>query len=346
MKQDTLTSMDRIVGTLQQKEVDRVPFILALTHHGAIELGISIEDYYKSPENVIKGQILLQEKYQDDAVMGANFFAMEIEGWGGDVLYSKDGPPNTGRPPIRDFEMIDSLASPSFDHLPSYQNTLDIIAGLKEHFGSSMPIVGGVLAPFSLPIVQMGFDRYIELIYEHPDEFKKLMELNIEYSSKWANAQTKAGATFIVSFNPLASSDMIPRDIFLDKGYPVAERTFQKMEGLYGIHLASGRATKTFHDLARLKPIVIGVSASDNVKDLLLSYEMGPTILGNLSGINMVKWTSEQTSQIVKDLLSDVKSLGRLILADNHGEIPYYVPESNLLAISQAMDQYGRLNND
>ena len=344
MKQDSLTSMDRIVRTLQQKEVDRVPLILTLTHHGAIELGMSIEDYYHSPENVIKGQILLQEKYQDDAVMGANYFAMEIEGWGGDVLFSKDGPPNTGRPPISNFEKINSLAVPTFDNITSYQNVLDIIVGLKNHFGSSMPIIGGVLAPFSLPIVQMGFDKYIELIYNHPDEFKKLMKLNIAYSAKWANAQTKAGASFIVSFDPMASSDMVPHDIYLSKGFPVAERTFQKMDGLYLIHLASGRTTKTFHDLAKLNPICIGVSSSDNIKDLLLADPNGPTILGNLSGINMVNWSQEQVENAVRSLLSDVKSLGRFILADNHGEIPYFVSESTLLVISQTIDQYGRFN--
>ena len=87
MINDTLNSMERILNTLSHKEVDRIPFILTLTHHGAKELGMSIQEYYKTPENVIKGQKILQEKYQHDAVIGANYFAFEIEPWGGEVIF-------------------------------------------------------------------------------------------------------------------------------------------------------------------------------------------------------------------------------------------------------------------
>jgi uroporphyrinogen decarboxylase len=334
--------MERILNTISIKEVDRIPFILTLTHHGAKELGISIEKYYSAPENVIKGQKILQEKYQHDAVMGANYFAFEIEPFGGEVIFSLDGPPNTGKPPLANKELINSLEVPDFDHLKSYQNTLSIIQGLKVAYGNTMPIVGGVISPFSIPIPQMGFDKYIELLYLSPDEFKVLMKINIEYCTKWANAQLAAGATFIAYFDPMASTDMIPRDLFLKTGYNVAKDTFAGFNGPYAYHFTSGRATNTFGDVSTLNPLVIGISAKDQIKDLIQAYPKGPTVLGNLSGINMVNWSKNYAEKQVKSIIDEVKPLGKFILADNHGEIPYAVSNETLKGISDGIDKYGR----
>lgn len=344
MNGDTLTSTERIMKTVGGEDVDRIPFILTLTHHGAKELGVSIEEYYHSPEKVVRGQLILHKKYQDDALMGANYFAMEIEPFGGEVIFFKDGPPNTGRPPIRDIEIINSLEVPKYDHILSYQNTLDIIRGLKAQVGTEIPIVGGILSPFSIPIVQMGFDRYFELLYRNPDEFNRLMRVNIDYATKWANDQLNAGATFIVYFDPLASTEMIPRKLFLEKGLPVARKVSQAIDGPIGYHFASGAATNTFGDVATLNPVAIGISSKDNIIELHQKFPSRPCILGNLSGINMVNWTQEEAESIVQTILIQGKSSGKFILSDNHGEIPYAVKDETLFGISRAIDRFGRFN--
>jgi uroporphyrinogen decarboxylase len=53
------------------------------------------------------------------------------------------------------------------------------------------PIVGVAMTPFSLPVMQMGFDRYIEIMYERPDLFSRLMEINQDFCISWANAQLR-----------------------------------------------------------------------------------------------------------------------------------------------------------
>ena len=83
---------------------------------------------------------------------------------------------------------------------------------LKEKIGDEAPIIGVVMSPFSLPVMQMGFDNYFDLIYESPELFKHLMEINEKFCVEWANAQLEAGATAICYFNPLASSTIISRE--------------------------------------------------------------------------------------------------------------------------------------
>jgi len=41
-----MTSLQRVLTTLEHKEPDRVPFFLLATMHGAKELGLSIKEYF------------------------------------------------------------------------------------------------------------------------------------------------------------------------------------------------------------------------------------------------------------------------------------------------------------
>jgi uroporphyrinogen decarboxylase len=50
---------------------------------------------------------------------------------------------------------------------------------------------------FSLPVIPMGFDRYIELIYEQPERLARLMQANEEFCVEWSTDQLAAGATAI-----------------------------------------------------------------------------------------------------------------------------------------------------
>ena len=61
-----MTSLERVLTTIGQKEPDRVPYFLLLTMHGAKELKISIKDYFSKGENVYEGQVKLREKFGHD----------------------------------------------------------------------------------------------------------------------------------------------------------------------------------------------------------------------------------------------------------------------------------------
>ena len=80
------------------------------------------------------------------------------------------------------------------------------------------------MSPFSLPVMQMGFDQYIELIYEQPERFKRLMEINEKFCVDWANAQLACGATAICYFDPVSSTTVIDPQIYQQTGYEVAKR--------------------------------------------------------------------------------------------------------------------------
>jgi uroporphyrinogen decarboxylase len=337
-----MNSMQRVLTTLEQKEPDRVPLFLLPTLHGAKELGLSIEAYFSRAEYVIEGQMRLLEKYHSDCVSAFFYASIEVEAWGGNTLFLTDGPPLCGAPVIARAEDIERLHAPRVMRALCLTRVLDTIQGLKERVGDTVPIIGVVISPFSLPIMLMGFDRYIELLYEQPARFESLMQATSAFCVEWANAQLAAGATAICYFDPMSSTTNIPRDLYLRTGQPVARRTLSQIKGPTATHMASGRCLSIMADIADTGTAVVGVSTLEDMGELKAAANQRVSLLGNLNGIEMRRWTPQETEAAVKRIIARAGRGGGLILCDNHGEIPWQVPDEVLLAISESVQRWGK----
>lgn len=341
MKPAAMTSLQRVLTSLGHQEPDRVPLFLLLTMHGARELGISIQEYFSKAENVVEGQMRMRAKFGQDCIYTFFYAPLEVEAWGAEVLYVEDGPPNSAQPFLRTESQIIRLEAPCIQDTVCLHKVLSAIQMLKARVTDQAPIIGVVMSPFSLPVMQMGFDKYLELIYEKPDLFWHLMQVNQEFCVAWANAQLAAGATAICYFDPVSSTTILPREKYLETGFKVARETIARIQGPTATHLASGRALPLLDDLAQTGTAIVGVSALEDLGQLKAVACDKLTLLGNLNGIEMRHWTQEQAAAIVKESIRKAGRGGGFILADNHGEIPWQVSEETLLAISEAVRTYG-----
>lgn len=337
-----MNAMQRTLTALSHHEPDRVPLFLLTTLHGAKELGLSIQDYFSRAEHVAEGQLHLQKKYRSDCLYAFFHASLEAEAWGGETLFSADGPPLCGAPSIVRSAQIDTLQAPSVMQAPGLQRVLKAIQTLKAAVADTVPIIGVVMSPFSLPVMQMGFDRYIELMFEQPERFERLMQVNEAFVVEWANAQLAAGATAICYFDPVASTDIVPRATYLKTGYPVARRVISRIKGPTATHLASARCMPVLSDLAATGTAIVGVSATEKLDEVKQAAAGRISLLGNLNGIEMRHWSAAQTELEVKRAIARAGRGGGFLLSDNHGEIPWQVPEEVLLAVGEAVARWGR----
>lgn len=336
-----MSSLQRVLTTIGQAEPDQVPLFLLLTMHGARELGLSIHDYFANPRHVIEGQWRMRKKYRNDCYYAFFYAAIETKAWGAEVFYAEDGPPNCGGPLVRRSEDIRRLQPPRVADSPDLRRVLDAIAGLRARDGET-PIIGVVMSPFSLPVMQLGFERYLLLMLEQPELFDHLMQLNEAFCVDWANAQLAAGATAICYFDPVASQTISRPEDFRRLGKPVAQRTIARIQGPVATHFASGRCLSIVDDLPETGCAVIGVSADEDPRILKQAVAGRLTLLGNLNGIAMRNWDAAAAEQAVKQAIAAAGPGGGFILSDNHGEIPFQVCEDTLLAIAEAVARWGR----
>ena len=337
-----MTSLQRVLTTLGNKEPDRVPLFLLLTMHGAKELGLTIREYFSKAENVVEGQLRMLRKYRNDCIYSFFYAPVEVEAWGVEVLYMEDGPPNSSAPFIRRSEDIKGLPPPGVKDAECLVKVLNAQKMLKAEVGDTVPIIGVVMSPFSLPVMQMGFDKYIELMYEQPELFWLLMQVNEEFCVQWANAQLEAGATAICYFDPVSSTTVIPREMYLKTGFQIAKKTIARIKGPTATHMASGRCLPILSDIAETGTAVVGVSVLEDLAAIKAVCRGKLTVMGNLNGIEMRRWTPELSERVVKEAIAKAGQGGGFILSDNHGEIPWQVPEEVLLSISEAVHKWGQ----
>ena len=336
-----MTSMERVLTTLGHKEPDRVPLFLLATMHGARELGLSIRDYFSSGAHVAEGQCRLQAKYQSDCLYSFFYAALETEAWGGSVVYREDGPPNAGEPLLPRLDDILSLEAPSVKDSPVLRKVLEATALMKTRAAGRIPVIGVVMSPFSLPVMQLGFGPYLELLHERPDLFERLMQVNEAFCVEWANAQLAAGATAICYFDPVSSSTILPRSLYLRTGFEVARRTLARINGPAAIHLASGRCLPMAGDIAQTGCAVVGVSVDEDLSVLKQACAGKLTLLGNLNGIALSRFTPALAEAAVRLCIAKAGPGGGFILSDNHGEIPWQVSDDILMAVSEAARRWG-----
>ncbi len=338
---ETYNSLQRVLTALGQKEPDKVPLFLLLSLHGAKALNISIKDYFSKAENIVEGQLKMMRKYNNDCIYAFFYAPLETEICGGDVIYRNDGPPNSGRPFIKSVEDIRSYAPPVPEQTKELEKVFKAIGLLKSEVQDTVPIIGVVMSPFSLPVMQMGFDKYLELMVYHQADFELLMQKNGQFCVAWANAQINAGATAICYFDPVSSSSIITREQYLNTGYKIAKRTLGQIKGPSATHFASGRCLPILKDVAETGTAIVGVSCLEDMADLKQVARGKFSLLGNLNGIGMANWSAREAENQVKSIIQKAGKGGGLLISDNHGEIPYQVQDITLRAIAKAVKTWG-----
>ncbi len=336
-----MNAMQRAMTAIGHNEPDQVPVFHLLSYYGAKEAGLPVKDYFSRPEIVAETQLRMREKYSSDCFYTFAYAPVEVEAFGGEVLFTEDGPPNAGEPFIKNFEQIKTIEIPDIIQSKPLARILETTRLIKQSAADEIPIIGVVMSPFSLPVMQLGFEKYLELIYSRKEAFSQLMQLNEEFCVAWANAQLQAGATAICYFDPLASPAMIEKKTYLETGYKTACRTIGRIKGAVATHLASGISLPVVDDIASTGSAVLGFSAQDNIEAVKQAAKGKICLLGNLSGIEMAGWDAKQTRTAVQSLITKAASGGGLILSDNHGEIPWQVPEDVLLEIAETVKTYG-----
>jgi uroporphyrinogen decarboxylase len=147
MNAPVMTSSNRPDRAVAQ-EPDRTPLFLLFSHYGAKEMGMSFAST-SAPDRIAEAQRRLRNKFEPDCLYGFLYAPLEVEAWGGVVIFADDGPPNAGQPFIRTPAQIRELDFPKMDAPASHRSRH--ASELRDVAAGEAPVIGrrhvSLLAP-------------------------------------------------------------------------------------------------------------------------------------------------------------------------------------------------------
>ncbi len=341
---ERLTPAERIGCVVRGERADRIAYFLNAGLHGAGLVGASIRELFGRADLAVEGALAVQQRLGNDLVTSFTHAAGEVEAFGGEAIYFDDGPPNAGAPPLT-AASLGALTAPSLAH-PALAIRLEVTRALVARVDGRIPVVGALVAPFSLPAMQLGLPAWFDLLHDAPREAERLLAVNVEHCVAFGRAQLAAGASVILAFEPLASPTMTSRPLFRALGLPALRRMLAGLGGPCGVSTASAPILGVARELADAGAALLYASEGDDLAAVGRAAGDRAAVLGNLNGVAMRGWSADDVDREVRALVARHRGGRPVIVAEHHGEIPLQVPFETLVRLAEGLRRYGGLDGD
>lgn len=334
-----MSSLERVLATMTHKQPDRVPVFPILLLQGAAELGMGLADYFSKGANWAQGQLKLRQKFGHDCVVGIPHVVQDITAFGSKVMYWEKGPPSPGGMAIHNWQDVDRLTVPDPKSVPELVETLKALEILAKEVKGDVPIIGAVIAPFSLPSMLMGTEKWMDLLlFEEPSVREQVMgrmlEISTEFSAAWANAQLEAGADVIVLADGMASAAVLTRQQFINFALPTLKAVIPQING-FVVHEGVGHLHPMLDLLVDLGLLGVILSHLDDLAKCRAIVGDKLALIGNLNNIEMTRWSPEEMTRRCEAALDAIPCPGYVLSAQGP-EIPLGVSDEAIRAMVEA----------
>jgi uroporphyrinogen decarboxylase len=339
-----INGMERLVAAIKGEKSDRIPVFCNLLDQGAMELGISIREYYSKGEHVAEGQLRMRERYGHDNVWSLFYVGKEAELLGcRKIRYAEDGPPNVEDFVIKCYDDIAGLRVPAeLKEHPAFREELSCLEILKREVGGRYPICAYITSTMTLPVLLMGMEKWLELLFTGPAGVRdELLERCHEFFVKEINAYRDAGADCLVYSNPFGSTDTVPMKYFLEHSLPWIEKDI-KAVGTAGIvyYCGTSRFNRVIDTVLERTGIgVYYLSPLDDVAEGKRIIAGRGLTCGVINDLRLIDWSGEEIRTEVKRLIAAGMPGGKFLFGTC--VMPYQIPEENIRTMLEAAYEFG-----
>lgn len=284
-----MTSRERFINALEQKDVDRVPYgYLWFGAGNAVleRMGVSLKDIYSSSDGIARAQILAREMYHHDNVMAPwGCLLVEAEALGTKVNIKENAYPTVAKYALKsaaEHEQINPQDIRCSERVKTVAGSVEI---LKKEIGDEAFITGATMAPLMLASQVMGGSRLCIDMLKNREDFHSLLENLTESCLLFADALLEAGVDGIFVENGENTGDLFSPQMAEEFMLPYTKRLYDHIKAEGGYVISHNCAAQAFYDLElKLKPHALNF-AFGNVKLLGKKYGVECTNLHNHNNI-------------------------------------------------------------
>ena len=290
--------------------------------------GATVKDAVTNAQAQTEAVLALQERFNTRVLLTAMDLSVEAEAFGSEVRFTIDEIPTVIGRLVTNENDIGTLACPSAGDRRTavYLETTRKLVGLS----NGIPVLGGVIGPFSLAGRLFGVSETLELSLTDPELLEKLIKLVTSFLLEYVKAFRDQGAVGVIMAEPAAGL-LAPRGLGLFSSHfirQIAEETqndhFSLILHNCGaklVHLPNilEAGAEIFHFGA---PMDIGNALSQVPEDVILAGNLDPTSVFHSS-------TPNEVSAQTQSLLERTANFRNFIISSGC-DIPPRTPLKNL----------------
>ncbi len=327
------TPKERLFRVLHKQTVDRMPAV-CFTQTATVEQMESIGSFWpESHENPQKMALLAEAAHTVvgfeairvpfDITAEAEFFGCKLKAG------TKEQQPSVIGHSVTTIEDIESIKNFEFGKNTRCDRILESIDIVSKKYGSTLPIIGSMIGPFSLA-QHLNGDNWFMNIFTNDPVVLPLIELATKFNIEYAKKMIENGADTIVIIDPTASYELLGQEFYEKFAVPYHKMIVDALReyNISTILHICGNTTDGIELMDQAGFNAISVDQKVNIK-LAVSRAKNAIIVGNLDPVELL-WKGNP--EMIKEKCSYIFDEGSKIVTAGCG-IVSATPNENLKAL-------------
>lgn len=327
-----MNSKELVLNAINNKEVERIPWVPFVGCHAAKLIGCSAEEYFKSSELIIKGVTKAYELYRPDGLPALFDLQVEAEALGCNLKWADMNPPSVSSHPLEDGVKLKDLKVPA-EKDGRFPIVLKATREICSTLGDKIAIYGLITGPFTLALHLLGTEIFY-LMIDDPEEVHELMKFCKEVCINTSRMYMEAGVDIVALVDPM-TSQISPAN-FREFVLPYASEIFGYINSLgkASSFFVCGNAKNNIEAMCKCKPDNISIDENiplEYVKDICGKY--GVSFGGNIKlTVTMLFGTTTDNIRDAENCMTIGGKKGYILSPGC--DMPFDTPEDNVLAVT------------
>ncbi|CEP66759.1 Uroporphyrinogen decarboxylase (URO-D) [Moorella glycerini] len=325
------------------KQVNNVPVMPQIMGHAALLAGEPVQRYATDALTMYRCQLAAWEFYGYDAVFPAADHSIEAEALGSILHYYQDNYPALERPALAEITRWEKLSLPDPHRHGRMPVTVEACRMLRRSLGEQVLVIPKIMGPMSIAGQVLGLEKLLTSIVERPEAVKELLRFTTEVAMVYGKALLQAGAHSVLIYDPIASQQIMPINIFRQMELPNLKSLFAglKEAGSQMVWFQIWSTSRFYPIFRELGCDMVTIDSHLDLAEAMASLP-GLLITGNIASFAFVEENTSEIERLAKNCLASVEGEKRYILGAGC-EIPLEARAENILALVKTVRKTGPL---
>ncbi len=221
---------------------------------------------------------------------------------------------------------------------PLIHGVYETFMQISGHFKENYLIIPGITGPYSQVVFMMGLQNVLMLLYDEPEELKKVLQQRVNLTFDWVDQLVEAGAQCVWLGEGAASSSVISPGAYREFVYPYAKQVvdYLKRKSVPCIMHVCGDIRPSIDFIADTGCQVLDVDYWVPADYARSRMQKGQCLKGNINPVDLERMNTKEVRQLCKHLVTEkglrpfILSTGCLVTRDT--------PSRNIDAMVQAAE--------